>query len=54
MTWCVMVVLHGASSCIKNSLYQYVDEYCKVRNIDVLKFSELINFSILANRNISV
>ena len=28
--------------------------YCKVRNIGVLKFSELINFSILANRNISV
>ena len=27
--------------------------YCKVRNIGVLKFSELINFSILANRNIS-
>ena len=28
--------------------------YCKVRNIGVLKFSELIHFSILANRNISV
>ena len=29
-------------------------DYCKVRNIGVLKFSELIQFSILANRNISV
>ena len=28
--------------------------YCKVQNIGVLKFSELIKFSILANRNISV
>ena len=30
------------------------DIYCKVRNISVLKFSELIHFSMLANRNISV
>ena len=29
-------------------------KYCKVRNISVLKFSELIHFIMLANRTISV
>ena len=35
-------------------IYLYIYIYCKVRNISVLKFSELIHLSMLANLNISV
>ena len=39
---------------IELSIANLINVYCKVRNISVLKFSELIHFSMLANRNISV
>ena len=40
--------------CQRNHIEVKKIDYCKVRNIGVLRFSELIQFSILANRNISV